>query len=124
MSGIETSRHPFLDDLAPDAELSGTVLRKPVRGRENIRRVVDAVGKLYASQTPTFLADVQGRTFLQYDATLWNGLALQAVAVVERDHDGSVPRVNVSTSPLAAALSLSAQLGIQLERDLDGDHFL
>jgi hypothetical protein len=124
MSGTDIARHPFLDDLTPDAELSGTVLRKAVRGRENIRRVVDAVGKLYSSQTATFLAGVQGRTFLQYDATLRNGLALQAVAVIERNDDGSVPRVNVSMSPLAAVFSLSAQLGAQLEQDLGGDHFL
>lgn len=124
MSGTDTTRHPFLDDLTPDAELAGTVLRKAIRGRENIRRVVDAVGKLYAMQTATFLADVEGRTFLEYDATLLNGQTLQAVAVIERNDDNSVPRVSVSISPLAAVFSLSAQLGAQLEQDLGGEHFL
>lgn len=124
MSDTKTARHPFLEDLAPDAELTGTVLRKAVRGRDNIRQVVDVVGKLYASQTATFLAGVEGRTFLQYDATLHNGMALQAVAVIERNADGSVPRVNVSISPLAAVLSLSAQLGARLGQELGGGHFL
>ncbi|MCV3205595.1 hypothetical protein OHD62_06440 [Mesorhizobium sp. YC-39] len=124
MSGTDTTRHPFLDDLTSEAELTGTVLRKSVRGRENVRRVVEAVGKLYSSQTGTFLASVQGRTFVQYDAMLRNGLSLQAVAVIERNDDGSVPRVNVSMSPLASVLSLSAQLGTQIGQDLGGDHFL
>lgn len=124
MSGTDTTRHPFLDDLTHEAELTGSVLRKAVRGRENVRSVVETVGKLYSSQAVTFLNNAQGRTFLQYDAVLRNGLSLQAVAVIERNDDGSVSRVNVSMSPLASVLSLSAQLGVQLGQDLGGDYFL
>lgn len=124
MHDTDTNRHPFLDDLTPDAELTGTVLRKPVRGRDNVRRVVDAVRSHYASQTPTFVADPKNRTFLQYDAVLRNGLKLQAVAVIERNEDGSVPRVSVTMGPLSAALSLAAGLGATLEGEIDADHFL
>ncbi len=54
MTEAKHDRHPFLDDLAPDAELRSTVLREPVFGREKIKRLVAAVGSLYKSQTPTF----------------------------------------------------------------------
>ena len=36
MSEEKAQRHPFLDDLAPDAELRGTTLRRTVKGRDNI----------------------------------------------------------------------------------------
>jgi hypothetical protein len=104
------TKHPFLDDLAIDAELSGTALRMPIRGRDNIRRVVDAVATQYISQTPRFLIKTGDRTFLGYDAELHDGQALQALAVIDHDADGSVPSVMVFVSPLSAALSLSAHL--------------
>ncbi|XKM43393.1 hypothetical protein A4U53_037835 (plasmid) [Rhizobium ruizarguesonis] len=54
MTGSNGEKHPFLDDLADDAELRGTVLRRPVSGRDNIKRLVEAAGTLYTSQQPTF----------------------------------------------------------------------
>lgn len=57
MSSTHQERHPFLDDLTAEAELISSVLRGPVIGREEIRRVVDAVGTFYVEQTPTFYGD-------------------------------------------------------------------
>lgn len=70
MSTSNGEKHPFLDDLADDAELRGTVMRRPVSGRDNIKRLVEVVGTLYASQTPTFYGAIGQRHFLQYQATL------------------------------------------------------
>lgn len=110
MSHTQEGRHPFLDDLTPDAELVSSVTRKPVTGREAIRVVVDAVGTFYASQTPTFAGTVGSRLFLEYEAVLTSGETLNAVVVVEHAADGAVPRVSVRMSPLGAVLSLAAQL--------------
>lgn len=124
MTPTSPQRHPFLDDLAADAELTGTVLRKPIQGRENIRRLVQAVGTLYTSQTPTFLGTVQGRTFLEYHATLQNGQSLQAIGSIERGADENVVRVNISMGPLDAVLSLSAHLAALVGGELGAEHFL
>jgi hypothetical protein len=110
MSSSNGEKHPFLDDLADDAELRGTVLRRPVSGRDNIKRLVEAVGTLYASQTPTFYGAIEKRHFLQYQATLRAGLDLEAVGVIERDESGLVRRVTMTFAPLDAAVSLSAGL--------------
>ena len=82
MTGSNGEKHPFLDDLADDAELTGTVLRRPVSGPDNIKRLVGAVGTLYASQTPTFYGAIDQRHYLQYKATLRAGLDLDAVGVI------------------------------------------
>jgi hypothetical protein len=124
MSHTQGERHPFLDDLSADAELIGSPLRGPVIGRDKIRLAVDAVGSFYASQTPTLLQSVDSRLFLEYQAHLTNGKKLRAVVVVDRNPDGSVPRVSVRMSPLGAVLSLAAHLRETLSNHLPEHPFL
>jgi len=124
MSNDQGQRHPFLDDLTADAELTSSVLRGPVVGRDQIRRAIDAVGTFYASQTPTFVQTVGSRLFLEYEAVLTNGERLNAVVVVDRNPDGSVPRVSVRMSPLGSVLSLAAFLREALSQQLPEKLFL
>jgi hypothetical protein len=124
MSNDQGQRHPFLDDLTVDAELTSSVLRGPVVGRDQIRRAVDAVGAFYASQTPTFLQTVGSRLFLEYEAVLTNGERLNAVVVVDHNPDGSVPRVSVRMSPLGSVLLLAASLRGALSQQLPASLFL
>ncbi len=79
MSHDQNERHPFLDDLTADAELTSSVLRGTVTGRDEIRLAVNSVGTFYASQTPTFLEVVGSRLFLEYEAVLTIGEKLFAV---------------------------------------------
>ncbi|MBC9882730.1 hypothetical protein G8O24_36090 [Bradyrhizobium sp. INPA01-394B] len=124
MSHSQTERHPFLDDLTDDAELVSSVLRGPVIGRDNVRRVVDAVGTFYASQTPTFVQNVGSRLVLEYEAALSGGEKLSASVIVEHNPDGSVPRVSVRMSPLGAVLSLATGLRERLSKQLPETLFL
>ena len=124
MSNDQGQRHPFLDDLTVDAELTSSVLRGPVTGRDQIRRAVDAVGTFYASQTPRFLQTVGSRLLLEYEAVLTNGESLNAVVVVDHNPDGSVPRVSVRMSPLGSVLSLAGSLRGALSQQLPESLFL
>jgi hypothetical protein len=124
MSNGQGQRHPFLDDLSVDAELTSSVLRGPVIGRDQIRRAVDAVGTFYASQAPTFVQTVGSRLFLEYEAVLTNGERLNAVVVVDHNPDGSVPRVSVHMSPLGSVLSLAASVRGALSQQLPQSLFL
>lgn len=103
-------RHPFLDDLTVDAQLESSVLRGPIIGADAIRLAVNAVGTFYTSQTPRFLEDLGSRLLLEYEAVLTSGERLSAAVIVDRDPDGSVPRVSVRMSPLGSVLSLAAHL--------------
>lgn len=124
MSPTQDQRHPFLDDLAADAELVSSVLRGPVIGRDDIRLAVDAVGTFYVSQTPTFLHTVGSRLFVEYEAVLKSGETLSAAVVVDRNADGSVPRVSVRMSPLGAVLTLAGHLRQALSKQLPENIFL
>lgn len=124
MSNDQGQRHPFLDDLTVDAELTSSVLRGPVIGRDEIRLAVDAVGTFYASQTPTFLQTIDSKLFLEYEAVLKSGEHLNAVVVVDHNPDGSIPRVSVRMSPLGAVLSLASSLRDVLSKQLPASVFL
>lgn len=124
MSSIQDERHLFLDDLTADAELVSSVLRGPVIGRDEIRVAVDAVGTFYALQTPTFVQTNGSRLVLEYEAVLTNGENLSAVVVVDRNADGSVPRVSVRMSPLGAVLTLAAHLRETLSKQFPESLFL
>jgi hypothetical protein len=124
MSANNGGRHPFLDDLTVDAELTSTVMRRAVSGRENIKKLIAAVDSLYKSQTPTFFGTFENRSLLQYAAELGNGKTLCGVAIIERNPDGGVPRVSVTFSPIDSAMSLAARLGSLLEQDLGPNVFL
>jgi len=110
MSDSRNERHPFLDDLTADAELASSVLRDRVVGRDDIRLLINAVGALYGSQTPTFLETSDVRLVLEYVAVLTSGEKLSATVVADRNSDGSVPRVSVRMSPLGAVLSIATHL--------------
>jgi hypothetical protein len=107
------SKHPFLDDLTAATELRSTIMRQPVKGSAAIKRIVDAVGTLYVSQTPTFFGPTgnDDRHVLQYEAVLRNGRKIEAVGIIERNKDGTVHRVTMTFAPLDSALSLSAGVG-------------
>jgi len=124
MPHTQDERHPFLDDLTPDAELVSSVLRSPVIGRDEIRLAVDAVGTFYASQTPTFFQTIGSRLFLEYEAVLTSGESLSASVVVDHNADGFVPRVSVRMSPLGAVLSLASHLRDALSKQLPEGMFL
>jgi len=124
MSNTHEERHPFLDDLAGDAELISSVLRGPVVGRDEIRRVVDAVGTFYVEQTPTSLDVLGSRTLLEYEALLTSGERLNAAVVIDRDPDGSVPRVSVRMAPVDAIVALAAHLKTALAGQLPEQLFL
>ncbi|MFK0167131.1 hypothetical protein [Rhizobium sp. NPDC090279] len=124
MSNTHEERHPFLDDLSEDAELISSVLRGPVVGRETIRTVVDAVGTFYVEQNPTFIGTVGSRTLLEYEAKLASGERLNAVAVIDRDPDGAVPRVSVRMGPVDAVVTLANSLRTALSGQLPEELFL
>jgi hypothetical protein len=100
----------FLDELAPDAVLNATLLRGPVAGVENIRRIVGFVGALYVSQAAGFQGVIGNREFGEYEAVLLNGQSIHGVVVITRGPDRAVTRLDVTHRPLSAVLWVVQQL--------------
>ncbi len=117
-------RPSFLDELADDASLTGTISRKPVTGAENIARVLAAVGDLYSSQTFTFKGAVGEREFLEYDAELLGGTKVHAIVALTRNKQGKVSHIVVGHGPLDGAIEMSSRLGELGLQSIDAGVFL
>lgn len=114
----------FLDDLAPHARLSGSVLCGSVVGKHTITRVVNAVRTFHKSRTTMYVEEVGNRTFSEIEAVLDTGTPMRDIVVIERDDEGLVTHVSIRSEPLDAVLSLAARLAPLLASDLPRDVFL
>jgi hypothetical protein len=109
------SRHPFLEDLADDVILTTNTLNEKVEGKVSVLEVVGTAGKIYISQTTTYLNKISdGRTLLEYDAEIVGGRTVHAVVIVDWNLAGKVSHLNIGFSPLGGALSFATQLGALL----------
>lgn len=99
--------HPFLDDLADDVTLISSILRGPVTGRAQVQTIVHAGGAQYATQEPTFLGTLNGRTFFEYSAELHSGLVATGLVGMRRNADNKITELNIAFSPLGAVVEMA-----------------
>lgn len=114
----------FLDDLAPHARLSGSILRGSVVGKHTITRLVKAVCTFHRSHVTVYIEEVGNRTFYESEAVLDTGTPVRDIVVIERDNEGLVTHVSIRSEPLEAVLSLAARLAPLLASDLPREVFL
>lgn len=114
----------YLDQLAPGARLSGSVLRGSVVGSHTIVRLLNAVRSFHRYRTTVYIEEAGRRTFSETEAVLDTGTPMRDIVVLERDDDGLVVHISIRSEPLDAVLSLAARLAPLLAPDLPRDVFL
>jgi len=70
---------PFLADLADDAVMTGTVLAKPLKGKDVIRQVIRSIASCFVSQSMSGHAIDGSIETIEYDAELESGDRPQAL---------------------------------------------
>ena len=118
------NRPPFLDALADDAVIAGSVLKKGMTGKDAVIRVVETAGSLYVSLEPSFHEQVKNKEFMEYDAVLIGGRNLHGVVTLTKNAEGKISHVSVTQSPIDAVIWLSKEMGKTLSKDLGPDVFL
>lgn len=117
MSDPSSHRPAFLDELADDVVLGGSVLKQLVQGRHDVTRIVEAVGTLYIAQEYLYAGRADGRDFVEYDATLADGTAIRGLVSLTRDTQGHVKRVDVGHQPYDAIGKVARSLHTCFEND-------
>ncbi|WP_159993795.1 hypothetical protein [Roseomonas sp. 18066] len=111
MSSAQKPAGPaFLQELAPDATLTMTVLQAPVQGADGVIRTIQALVGLYAGTEVSFRGGQGDHDFVVYAPRLKSGAVLEAVVTLVRHPDRSIRHVNIGYSPLAAAQVLATEL--------------
>jgi hypothetical protein len=120
----ERSASAFAKAFAEDVILEASTLNKPVMGRENVARVMEAASNIYESLVFTSRTTGGEREYLEWAARAFNGVKLDGVTVITRNEGGAIIRVAIHHRPLQAALLFSQHLGEQLRGMIEPSHFL
>src|SRR3979490_2457732 len=101
---------PFLADLADDAVMTGTVLAKPLKGKDVIRQVIRSIASCFVSQSMSGHAVDGSIETIEYDAELESGGTIHGSVTVTRRADGKVVAIDGRHSPQVAAAALAIVL--------------
>jgi pimeloyl-ACP methyl ester carboxylesterase len=115
------SADAFGKAFAEDVVLEASVLTRPIEGRDQVMRVMGTASGIYESLVFTQEASAGPRSYLEWEATAFGGMALRGVTVLTKDADGRIVRAAIHHRPLGAALRFSAELGERLTEI--ADHF-
>lgn len=97
----------FLSELAETVVLTASMLPAPVTGPDAAREIIMNLGSMYASRAAPVMAVVGKKTFVQYDATLLTGEAINAITVLTRDDSNEVEEINIGYSPMQSVEALA-----------------
>ncbi len=117
------SAEAFGEAFADDVVLEASVLTRPIEGRDRVMQVMGTASAIYESLVFTHEASAGPRTYLEWEATAFGGMAIRGVTVLTRDADGRVVRAAIHHRPLWAALRFSSELGQRLTGTVDAEHF-
>src|SRR3982074_1926300 len=115
---------PFLADLADDAVMTGTVLAKPLKGKDVIRQVIRSIASCFVSQRMSRQAADGSIETIEYDAELESGGTIHGSVTVTRRADGKVVAIDGRHSPQAAGAALAMVLRTKLAVSLTPDPFI
>src|ERR1700682_5536313 len=90
---------PFLADLADDAVMTGTILAKPLKGKDVIRQVIRSIACCFVSQTLSRHAVVGSIETIEYDAELESRDTIRGWVTVTRRADGKAVAIDGRHSP-------------------------
>jgi hypothetical protein len=113
----------WVDNLAENATLEGSMLDGVVQGAENVRSVVTTIRSLYDRQAHKFADHVGDRFFLEEYVAEVRGEALGCVVLVSYNKDGQTDRVIAGYRPRAALTNFARLLGERFAGTQIAKHF-
>lgn len=109
--------------FAEDVVLEGANLMRPVEGREQVTRVMEAASGIYDSLRFTHEASSGPRTYLEWEARAFGEVELRGVTVLIKDQADRIVHAAVHHRPLGGSLRFSVELGKRLRGVIDPGHF-
>lgn len=107
MSTSNQAGPAFLAELAEHVVLTASMLPNKATGPDKSREIIMNLGSMYASRTTPVMAVVGNKTFIQYDATLVSGEAINAITVLTRNSSNLVAEINIGYSPMTSVEALA-----------------
>jgi hypothetical protein len=112
----------WLDDMADDVVLEGSMFDGAIQGRDAVRNVVSTIRSVYDRQQHTFAGEYPGG-FLEEYAAVVRGEPLGCVVLVSFDSAGRTKRVVASYRPRTALVKFARILREKFAAQPYGDQF-
>jgi len=113
----------WLNDLADDVTLEGSMMDGAVQGAEAVRTLLVHIRKLYDRQEFHFAGPYGEKGFLE-DYTAWvGGEPIGNVVLITRNDAGQTQHIVGNYRPRSALLQLSRLVGAHFAGTRAGDHF-
>jgi hypothetical protein len=109
--------------FADDVVFEATILTRPIEGRDQVMRVMGTASEIYEWVEFTQQANAGERSYLEWQASAFDGMDLRGITILTKDAAGSIARVAIHHRPLGAALRFSAELGDRLTGVIARDLF-
>ena len=114
----------WVDKLAGDVTLEGSLLDGAVQGADAVRAVIVGVRQLYGRQDFNFAGPWGDNSFIEDYTARVRGEPIGCVALVTRNAAGQTQHIAANYRPLSSLLLLSRLLGEKLAGTPIGEHFL
>ena len=124
-AGRFTDYYPaWIDKLADDATVEGSMLDGVVQGADAVRSVVLTIRSLYEHQEFKFVGPYGNGGFLEDYVAQVNGEAIGCVVLVTRNAAGQTQRVVASYRPRTSLLLFARLLGERFAGTPIAEHFI
>jgi pimeloyl-ACP methyl ester carboxylesterase len=117
------SAEEFEDAFADNVVLEGSTLRRPIEGRDLVKQVMGTASGIYDSLVFTHEASNGLRTYVEWEATAFDGMALDGVTILTKNDDGQIVSARIHHRPLRAVLRFSSELRERLHGVVDPSYF-
>lgn len=125
LAGRFTDYYPaWIDKLADDATVEGSLLDGAVQGAEAVRTLLVTIRGLYDRQEVTFAGPWGDDRFVEDYTAQVRGRPIGSVVVVSLNADGRAQHVAASYRPLSSVLFLSRLLGQKFAGTPYAEYFL
>ena len=117
--------HPaWMDNLAGDVTLEGSMLDGALQGADAIRAVIGGVRRLYDRQDFNFAGPWGGHGFIEDYTAVVRGRPLGCLHLITFDADGQAQHIAAHYRPLSSGLFFSRLLRESLAGTPYGEYFL
>jgi hypothetical protein len=113
----------WLDNLADDVTVEGSLLDGAVEGAEAVRSIILTIRSLYERQDFNFAGPWGDNGFIEDYVAQVQGEPIACLALVTRNADGQTQHIAANYRPLSSLLLLSRLVGEQFPNSLIRDHF-
>jgi len=114
----------WLDNLADDVTVEGTLLDGAVRGADAVRSVIVTIRSLYDRQDFNFAGPWGDCGFIEDYVAQVEGEPIACLAKITRNTAGETQHIAANYRPLSSALLLSRLVGEKLASTPIAKHFL